>query len=173
MYPKFKEIVQNVAGNEINIQKEKAEEYLDIQIELHKRFINCEHVEFSKMNQFLRKSKKVFQKKKNTWFKEKISAVEEKKEDDSDDHLSNNGSVDIVVDSVVDVVAIAGAAALPAPAGPIVGSVMKKVGAPVAKKVKDAMFGSNKHGKLGQMQFGESQESLLHLEEETEKQTRL
>ena len=62
---------------------------------------------------------------------------------------------------------MAGAAALPAPAGPIVGSVMKKVGAPVAKKVKDAMFGSksSKHGKLGQMKFGESQESLLHLEE--------
>ena len=58
------------------------------------------------------------------------------------------------------------AAALPAPAGLMLAPVMKKVGAPVAKKMKDAMFGSNKHGKLGQMQFGESQESLLHLDEE-------
>ena len=42
---------------------------------------------------------------------------------------------------------------------------MKKVGVPAVKKM-NAMFKGHKHGKLDQMQFGESQESLLHLEGE-------
>ena len=37
MFPKFEELVQTVASEEIDLNKDKAEEYLNVQIGMHKR----------------------------------------------------------------------------------------------------------------------------------------
>ena len=97
VYPEFLKIVSKIALDEIDVNKEKATEYVNVQIDIHKRFVNCEHVEFTKMTAGLKKSqtKNLF----DLWFKEKIPNAQENSTtvdgDDSDSLDSFNDAVDV------------------------------------------------------------------------------
>ena len=59
---------------ELETNKSKAEDYLDVIIDMHKRFINSEHVEFKKMRK-LKKGKGIRYKNNfNLWFQEEIAS---------------------------------------------------------------------------------------------------
>ena len=68
IYPVFEKLVNKIALDEIGENKRKAEEYINLQIDIHRRFVNCDHIEFVKMKELKNKSKN-----KNhfdLWFKE-------------------------------------------------------------------------------------------------------
>ena len=67
----LKDLVEKILLQEIENNKTKAEEYLDIQINSHKRFVNSEHPDFS-MNKELKKNGIRFKNHFNLWFKEEI-----------------------------------------------------------------------------------------------------
>ena len=76
VYGKLDDLVMEIIQTEIEKNKEKAEEFLDLQVNLQKRFVNSEHEEF-------RKSTKIFQKggvrhknNVNHWFQEEISVTQ-------------------------------------------------------------------------------------------------
>ena len=87
VYQKFEELVGDIILGEIEENKAKAEEYLDLQINLHKRFVNTEHKEFVKSTNVLKKKIR-FEPAVDLWFQEGISGdseenvIEEKKEDE-------------------------------------------------------------------------------------------
>ena len=72
-YEKFERVVMEIIQTEIGKNKLKAEEYMDVQVDLHKRFVNCEHVEFTKSTELLKKNGGMRYKNNfNLWFKEGI-----------------------------------------------------------------------------------------------------
>ena len=76
-YPRFKDLVQGILLDEVEGNKSKAEEYLDVQVDIHKRFINSEHQEFGMLNQQLKKNGIRYKNNKDSWFQEKIGTVDE------------------------------------------------------------------------------------------------
>ncbi len=54
IYPKFKDLVTTVLLDEVGANKSKAEEYLEILLDIHTRVINTEHEEFKKVTQKMR-----------------------------------------------------------------------------------------------------------------------
>jgi hypothetical protein len=54
VYPKFKELVVNILLEEVGVNKNKTEEYLDILLDIHTRVINTEHEEFKKVTEKMR-----------------------------------------------------------------------------------------------------------------------
>ena len=90
MYPKFQNLVSVMALEEINVNREKAEEYLNVQIDIHKKFVNCDHVEFVKMTKIFTSTGK--KRNCNLWFKEKVPATE--------DTLPRSTSKDSIWDSL-------------------------------------------------------------------------
>ena len=89
--------------------KTKAEEYLDVQIDIHKRFINSEHEEFGKLNKQLKKDGIRYGNNFDLWFKEAITKssvnndAEVNNDEDDDDFLE--AGVD-VADAVIPKVGI-------------------------------------------------------------------
>ena len=80
-YPKFQDLVIDIMLGEIEANKVKAEEYLDMQIDIHKRFINSEHVEFKKFNKVMKKDGIRFKNNFNLWFRENIPTADENLDD--------------------------------------------------------------------------------------------
>ena len=104
VYPEFLKIVSKIALEEIDVNKEKATEYVNVQIDIHKRFVNCEHVEFKKMTVGLKKSrtKNLF----DLWFKERIPSGKENNDDGAQGDSSNSSDSGLdVLNDVVDVLA--------------------------------------------------------------------
>jgi hypothetical protein len=54
IYPKFKDLVTTILLDEVGANKRKAEEYLEILLDIHTRVINTEHEEFKKVTQKMR-----------------------------------------------------------------------------------------------------------------------
>ena len=79
---------------------------MNVQIDIHKRFINCEHAEFAKMTQIMKKSKEYIQRKNhfNLWFKERVSTAEKNNtyKDDSEDFYDSDNGTEVMIDKVVD-----------------------------------------------------------------------
>jgi dynamin 1-like protein len=90
VYEKFKRLVMETILGEIEKNKQKAEEYLDLQINLHKRFINTEHVEFRKSTKVLKKDGIRYPNNFNLWFQEGIPNEEENNDSDTDSGTSSN-----------------------------------------------------------------------------------
>ena len=93
IYEKFEELVTDIIFGEIDENKEKAEEYLDLQVNLHKRFVNTEHIEFVKSTKVLKKDGIRYRPAVDLWFQEEIP---------------NNSEVNVienVVEAAVDTVA--------------------------------------------------------------------
>ena len=102
-YPKFQDIVTDIMLGEIDANKMKAEEYLDMQIDIHKRFINSEHVEFRKLNKVMKKDGIRFKNNFDLWFREDIpTAAESRDEDDYEDAVSG-----VATDTIEKVIGIA------------------------------------------------------------------
>ena len=95
-YPKFQELVTEVALREVDFNRDKAEEYLNIYMDVHKRFVNCNHSDFKKMKKVTKKikSKNHF----NIWFKERIPTAEE---NNSNDDSSKLGTAEVLSDGEV------------------------------------------------------------------------
>ena len=75
--------VTNLFVDELERNKSKAEDYLDVIIDMHKRFVNSEHVEFKKMRKLKKGMGIRYKNNFNLWFKEEIA---------SDPNDSNQGS---------------------------------------------------------------------------------
>ena len=101
-YPKFQDLVIDIMLGEIEANKVKAEEYLDMQIDIHKRFINSEHVEFRKFNKVMKKDGIRFKNNFNLWFRENIPTADENLDDqdsdfeDTDSGIANSGALDAI-----------------------------------------------------------------------------
>ena len=59
---------------ELETNKVKAEDYLDVIIDMHKRFVNSEHVEFKKMRKLKKGMGIRFKNNFNLWFEEEIAS---------------------------------------------------------------------------------------------------
>ena len=64
--------VTSIFMEELEANKVKAEDYLDMIIDMHKRFVNSEHVEFTKMRKLKKGSGIRFRNNFNLWFQEEI-----------------------------------------------------------------------------------------------------
>eukprot|EP00092_Neocalanus_flemingeri_P026987 GFUD01029268.1.p1 GENE.GFUD01029268.1~~GFUD01029268.1.p1 ORF type:complete len:718 (-),score=188.67 GFUD01029268.1:332-2485(-) len=84
-YPKFHDLVTDILLGEIDTNKLKAEEYLDMQVDIHKRFINSEHVEFKKLNKVMKTDGIRFKNNFNLWFRENIPTADDNHEDPDND----------------------------------------------------------------------------------------
>ena len=146
IYPKFEELVTNIALEEIDVNKAKAEEYLNVQVDIHKRFVNCEHVEFVKMTQVLKKSK--HRNHFNLWFKESIPTAEE------------NGSTS--GDSAVDLVENVADAALDV-AEDLAPSFWR-TGLRQVRGFFERLQDKPDNGKCNKLPCGDEDEALLHLD---------
>ena len=60
--------------HELETNKVKAEDYLNVFIDMHKRFVNSEHVEFKKMRKLKKGMGIRFMNNFNLWFKEAIAS---------------------------------------------------------------------------------------------------
>ena len=78
--------------NELETNKSKAEDYLDVIIDMHKRFVNSEHVEFKKMRKLKKGMGIRYKNNFNLWFKEEIA---------SDPNDSNQGTIILQVAIVI------------------------------------------------------------------------
>ena len=72
IYQKFEELVVGIFLGEIDQNKLKTEEEIDLQVDLHKRFVNTEHPEFIKSTMILKKNGIRFRNNFNLWFEEGI-----------------------------------------------------------------------------------------------------
>ena len=70
IYPEFEKLVTKIALDEVEENRKKAEEYLNVQIDIHRRFVNCDHSEFVKMKEWKKKTK--HKNHFDLWFKEQI-----------------------------------------------------------------------------------------------------
>lgn len=59
---------------EVELNKSKADDYLDMIIDMHKRFVNSEHVEFKKMRTLKKGGGIRYKNNFNLWFQEEIPA---------------------------------------------------------------------------------------------------
>ena len=115
-FPHFKDLVQTILLEEVEKNKSKAEEYLDVQIDIHKRFINSEHREFSKLNKNLRNNGIRYKNHFDLWFKESVptskmnqtEANNEGERADHDDYEDEEVDAENIFDNTSD---IAGSAA--------------------------------------------------------------
>jgi len=161
-YPKFQDTVTDIMLEEIDANKIKAEEYLDMQIDIHKRFINSEHVEFRKLNKVMKKDGIRFKNNFNIWFRENIPTAT----DNGEDHDHGNADEDsgIVRDAMDIVEGIATdmiAPAVPGLAGGLVNAGIKKVRGYVERlQKKDSAMDvhTNKLPSKGE------EEAMLHLD---------
>ena len=70
-FPHFKDLVQDILLDDLKANKAKAEEYLDMLVDIHKRFINSEHPKFAKVSQGIRSGDEIRYKNHfNNWFKD-------------------------------------------------------------------------------------------------------
>ena len=92
IYQKFEELVTDIILWEIEENKEKAEEYLDLQVNLHKRFVNTEHKEFVKSTKVLKKNGIRYRPAVDLWFQEEIPNCSE------DNIIEDKNVVEAVVD---------------------------------------------------------------------------
>ena len=99
-YEKFERVVMEIIQTEIGKNKLKAEEYMDVQVDLHKRFVNCEHVEFTKSTELLKKNGGMRYKNNfNLWFKEGIPNDKQNNEENGlNNDQDDSGAVEEVVD---------------------------------------------------------------------------
>ena len=88
---------------EIEINKNKAEEYLNIQIDIHRRVVNCDHSEFVKMKDLMKKNK--HKNHFDLWFQESIPTSRENDETASDDEDESliGAAADIAGDVAFDI----------------------------------------------------------------------
>ena len=66
--------VTDLFMEELETNKSKAEDYLDVIIDMHKRFINSEHVEFKKMRKLKKGMGIRYKNNFNLWFQEEIAS---------------------------------------------------------------------------------------------------
>ena len=114
-------INNDVPLKEIAFNKDKAEEYLNIYMDVHKRFVNCSHSDFKKMKKVTKKSRS--KNHFNIWFKEKIPTAEE---NNCELNHNNNISASDTADTVSDIIDVAAEVASGGSSG-IVGLGIKKV----------------------------------------------
>lgn len=88
-YPRFKDLAQDILLDEVDGNKSKAEEYLDVQVDIHKRFINSEHQEFGMLNQQLKENGIRYKNNKDSWFQEKIGIGDEDGDSDMVDAVAD------------------------------------------------------------------------------------
>jgi len=71
-FPYFKDVVQDILLEDLEVNKTKAEEYLDMLVNIHKRFINSEHHKFAKVSKGMRSGDKGIRYKNlfGVWFKD-------------------------------------------------------------------------------------------------------
>ena len=76
-FPHFKDLVQDILLDDLKANKTKAEEYLDMLVDIHKRFINSEHHKFAKVSQGIRSGDQIqiqdqirYKNHFNNWFKD-------------------------------------------------------------------------------------------------------
>ena len=94
IYPEFEKLVNKIALDEIGENKVKAEEYLNVQIDIHRRFVNCDHSEFVKMKEWKKKDK--HKNHFDLWFKEKIpTAKDNAGPTDDEDEFGVGDAVDV------------------------------------------------------------------------------
>ena len=65
-------LVNNIILEELDSNKCKAENYLDMVIDIHKRFVNSEHVEFKKMRKLKKGMGIRYKNNFDLWFQEEI-----------------------------------------------------------------------------------------------------
>ena len=110
MYPQFLDLVREIAMEEIGKNKGKAEEYLNVQIDINKNFVNCDHSEFEKMKKMMKKSK--HRNHFDLWFKESIpTAAQNDDETSADDGDSSDSDT---FGAGIDILEAGAAAVLPA-----------------------------------------------------------
>ena len=77
---------------ELNVNKSRAENYLDMIIDMHKRFVNSEHVEFRKMRKLKKGMGIRYKNNFNLWFQEEIPS-ENKQQDTGNQYLNVEGTI--------------------------------------------------------------------------------
>ena len=79
-FPYFKDVVQDILLADLEMNKTKAEEYLDMLVDIHKRFINSEHHKFAKVSQGIRSGDKGIRYKNlfDVWFKDEDEGPSQK-----------------------------------------------------------------------------------------------
>ena len=103
IYEKFEELVMDLILAEIGKNKMKAEEYLDHQIDIHKKFVNSEHEEFKK-SKLLKKNGGIRYKNNfNLWFQEGITNDKQNNEENGDDDDDDDDGVLEVINRAADV----------------------------------------------------------------------
>ena len=90
IYPQFLDLVREIAMEEIGKNKYKAEEYLHVQIDINKNFVNCDHSEFEKMKKMMKKSK--HRNHFDLWFKESIPTAAQNDDATSEDDGDSSDS---------------------------------------------------------------------------------
>ena len=103
IYPKFEELVVGIFLREIDQNKLKTEEAIDLQVDIHKRVVNTEHPEFIKSTMILKKNGIRFKNNFNLWFEEEIpndtkneeNIAEEANDQVAEAALDNLGSMSV------------------------------------------------------------------------------
>ena len=157
IYPEFEKLVNKIALDEIEKNKIKAEEYLNMQIDIHSRFVNCDHSEFHKMKEWMKKRK--HKNHFDLWFKERIPTAKDNSSSEADE--DGGGGLDDIVDVVVDVATT--------DFGPstLIKKGIKSVSKVASKKVRG--FYERLQGGSGDVEFnkfpsGTGDEAMLHLD---------
>ena len=156
IYPECEKLVNKIALEEIERNKVKAEEYLNVQIDIHSRFVNCDHSEFIKMKEWMKKDK--HKNHFDLWFKEKIPKARDNSRQSDDEE--EDGVIDDVVDVVVDVATDFGPQTF-------LKKGIKSVSKVASKKVRG--FYERLQGGSGDVEFnklpsGTGDEAMLHLD---------
>jgi len=79
-FPYFKDVVQDILLADLEVNKTKAEEFVDMLVDIHKRFINSEHHKFAKVSQGIRSGDKGIRYKNlfDVWFKDEDEGPSQK-----------------------------------------------------------------------------------------------
>jgi len=153
-FPNFKDEVQSILLKDMEHNKVKAEEYLDVQIDIHKRFINSEHEEFSKLNKQLRKKGIRYGNNFDLWFKENIPKPTANNDTTSDTGESEDDYEDSFIDSAIDVASVV---------DPEVG-VFKKAVKKVRGFVERLQSSGNNEVHTNKLPSTKEDEAMLHMD---------
>ena len=126
VYPKFRDLVKDIMLREIEECESKAEEYLDMQIDIHKRFVNSEHEEFRKVTELLKNNGIRFKNNRDIWFSENVNTVEEQATENCDRADEALGAVGGTVGGAVG--KMVGGAVGGSVGGAVGGAITKKLG---------------------------------------------
>ena len=88
IFPEFEKLVTKIALDEIGENRKKAEEYLNVQIDIHRRFVNCDHSEFVKMKEWKKKTK--HKNHFDLWFREQIPNAKDNNSKSKSNAKDNN-----------------------------------------------------------------------------------